>query len=59
MFDYYEENQSNESKEVFLILPVNNFGYGYPSANSGFVILNEDNTEDRYSTTSYWSLCLT
>ena len=49
MFDYYEENQSNESKEVFLILPVNNFGYGYPSANSRFVILNEDNREDSYS----------
>ena len=49
MFDYYEENQSNESKEVFLILSVNNFGYGYPSANSGFAVLNEDNREDSYS----------
>ena len=49
MFDYYEENQSNESKEGFLILPVNNFGHGYPSANSRFVILNEDNREDSYS----------
>ena len=26
MFDYYEENQSNESKEVFLILPFTTLG---------------------------------
>ncbi len=48
-------NYSNEQnkKSVFICLPSNNFGYGFPTCNNGFIYIEkeEDGSQDITNTT--------